>query len=152
MSSLQPDLQPLASKLLESKFAPIITIATNDEGDQVQALVESNGFHVDGIDWSDIQPWWLVAKQDEEIIGTIQVCPGKPIGRIEMLATKTSLSPLHKAQVAWRLNIAGMTTLKRAGSQLVSSMVSFDNKNVKKMMKKRGWTTMSTGNIMLKRI
>ena len=60
----------------KSKFAPTVTFASNEDGEDIETLVIQNGFTVEA-DWSEV-PNWLVAKLDNEIVGCLQVLPGKP--------------------------------------------------------------------------
>ncbi len=134
----------------KSRFAPTIEFATNEEGIFIGELVKSNGFNIE-VDWSEV-PGWLVAKDKNKVIGCLQVHIGKPIGRVEMLATSISLSDLKRAQVAWRLIVAASAVLNMNGSQYASMMILFKNKHFKRLLKKRGAWTIGQGNIMIGKI
>lgn len=135
----------------KSRFAPTINFATNEEGPLIGELLKSNGFTIE-MDWSDISPSWLVAKEGEKIIGCVQVLPGKPIGRAEMLAVIPDLSSAKRANIAWRLIVATNAVFKLGGSQYATMMVLFENKQFKRLLKKRGAWTIGQGNIMIARI
>lgn len=134
-----------------SSFSPSVTIAQNEAGETIRGLVKDNGFFYEA-DWSDIYPYWLIATHEGEIVGCLQVLPGKPIGRIEMLATKTSLDKLKRANIAWRLYVTAVSMLRTQGSQVASSIVLFNNKGVKRSLKKRGANVEGQGNIMMMEI
>lgn len=133
----------------KSRFAPTIDFATN-EGEAIGELVKSNGFTIP-VDWSEV-PGWLVSKDKDKVIGCVQVLVGKPIGRVEMLATDTTLNSLKRAQVAWRLIVAASAVLNMNGSQYASMMILFENKHFKRLLKKRGAWTIGQGNIMIGKI
>jgi len=135
----------------KSRFAPKVTFATDDEGQLIGDLVKSNGFNIE-VDWTEVNPYWLVAKDNEKIVGCLQVLPAKPISRGEMLATDLELNSMRRAQVAWRLIVAATAVFKMTGSQYASMMVLFENKHFKKLLKKRGAWTIGQGNIMIARI
>ena len=138
-------------KIRKSRFAPKVTFATDDEGMLIGELVKSNGFNIEA-DWAEVNPHWLVAKDDGKIVGCLQVLPAKPISRGEMLATDLELNSMRRAQVAWRLIVAATAVFKMTGSQYASMMVLFENKHFKKLLKKRGAWTIGQGNIMIARI
>ena len=129
-----------------------IRLATNADGPEIGELVEAGGFRVDGIDWSDIEPYWLVAENGAGIIGCLQVLPGKPIGRIEFLVVDEGLSHRERALVSKALGIQGYATLKMAGSQAASNLVNFKDKGFKRILKRRGARVMASGNMFLKRL
>ncbi len=135
----------------KSRFAPTVEMAKNEEGPIIGEIVRSHGFDIEA-DWTDIFPYWLVAKHEGEILGCIQVLPGKPIGRIEMLAMRTDLGDVKRAKVGWRLGIAALSTLSIAGSQLASSIIPFEHKRYKRLLKKRGWIVYNQGNLMMARV
>lgn len=130
-----------------------IRLAKNEEGTEIYDLVRENGFKIDGLDWSDIYPFWLVAENKEEkIIGCLQVCVSRPIGHIEMLSVKPDVIPMEKAIVVKSLLIAATITLKKGGAQLASGMIPFEMKSYKKLLKKRGCVVIASGNLMVKRL
>ena len=134
----------------ESRFAPVVTFATDEEGSLIGELVKTNGFKIEA-DWSEV-PNWLVAKEGEKIIGCLQVLIGKPVARGEMLATDPELDSIKRAQVAWRLIVAASAIFKMNGCQFASMMILFENKHFKRLVKKRGAWTIGQGNIMIARI
>jgi len=137
--------------IAKSRFNPQIFIAQNEDGPAIGELVKSNGSYFEA-DWTDIFPYWLVAKYEGEIIGCLQILPGKPVARAEMLCTKLDLDGPKRANVGWRLIQAGLNTLRISGAEHVNSIISFDNKHFKKLLKKRGWQIVNQGNLMMARI
>lgn len=90
-------------------------LARDDEGNRVRELAESVGFKAD-LDWDRVYPYWLVAIEFGEIVGTIQVCPGLPVGRLEVLAIDPSLRERHRKLLVRHLLVAGLHTLKALGA------------------------------------
>lgn len=136
----------------EQSTTPSIRLATNSDGDAIHRLVTDAGFAVDGIDWGVVYPYWLVAEQDAEVIGCIQVCIGIPIGRLEMLSVSRDLSHPLRAIVVKSLLLAGAATLKKAGAQMVSGMIPFEMKSYKRLLQRRGCVSIGVGNMMARRL
>ncbi len=126
-----------------------IRLATNDEGPIIKGFVAATGFKEDYLDWSQIFPFWLVAIVEDEIVGCLQVCPSRPIGRLEFLYTVPELSHKMRGLVVWQLVVTGRETLKLEGAQLVSAMIPFELKSYKRLLKRRGATTALSGNLMV---
>ncbi len=131
---------------------PQIRLADNSEGDKIHALVISNGFTLEDLDWSKVYPYWLVAEHDGVIVGTIQVCPALPIGRIEMLSTRDDLSHQLRALTVRQLLLAATLTLRQMGAQMASGIVPFEMKKYKNILKKHGCVIASNGNLMVKKL
>lgn len=127
-------------------------MATNAEGEAIHRLVEQAGFKVTGIDWSRIAPFWLVVEMNEKIVGCIQVCLSLPIGRIEMLSVDKDVPHITRSRIFQMLAVSAASTLKAAGAQMATMLISFQNKPQKKLLKKRGCVSISTGNLMAKRL
>jgi hypothetical protein len=127
-----------------------IRLAKNEDGPRIGDLARQTGFSID-LDWSEVHPFWLVA-EDDKIVGAIQIILAKPIGWLEMLVLDPDLTQLARARVVKRLASAGMTALKRFGSQIVMFSVPFEEKAYKKALKKRGAVVTSSGNVLAKRL
>lgn len=128
----------------------MIRLGTNADGPRIGELVAEGGFDVVGLDWTRIEPYWLVADNGEEIVGCLQVLPGRPAGRLELLAAEDSLTHREKAMVIKALITQGLTTLKLAGAQLATGMVPFEHKAYKRLLKKRGAVVIASGNMLAK--
>lgn len=116
-----------------------IRLAHVDEGLDIYGLLLSTGMgEIKGLSWDDIYPYWLVAEMEGRIVGCLQACPGKPIGRLEFLAVAPDLSHSEKAIVARDLGYAGLETLKAMGCQASSSLVKDDNLSWQRIMERRG--------------
>ncbi len=126
-----------------------VRLAQDVDGPRIGELAKLSGFTVDGLDWSKVHPFWLVA-EDEKIVGALQIILAKPIGWLEMLVLEPDLTELARARAVKKLAAAGMTALKGFGAQLVMFSVPFEEKSYKKALKKRGAVVTSTGNILAK--
>lgn len=127
-----------------------VRLADNSEGEIIRNLVSKNGFTINGINWNDIYPYWLCATMDNEIIGCIQVCIGKPIGRLEILCVKPGISHIQKALTIKTLLLAGSETLRQAGAQMACGIIPFSEKSYKRILRSHGCVTISSGNMMIK--
>ena len=59
---------------------PIIRLAQDSEGEDIHHILDEVGQIPDGLDWSRVYPYWLVAEHDGIIVGCAQVLPGFPLG------------------------------------------------------------------------
>ncbi len=128
-----------------------IRLAQNEDGPRIGELARHSGFTVDGLDWSEVHPFWLVA-EDEKITGALQVILAKPIGWLEMLVLDPDLSHLARARVVRKLGTAGMTALKGFGAQVAMFSVPYEEKSYKKVLKRRGAVVASSGNVLAKHL
>ena len=130
----------------------MIRLATDKDGPRIGELVQQNGFQVSELDWSEVAPWWLVSVEEQKITGAIQICPGKPTGRLEMLSVDPGLDPMPKARTVKELVEQGSATLAMGGSQIAIGVIPFEMKSYKRLLKRRGTVVISSGNVMAKRL
>lgn len=131
-----------------------VRLAMNEDGNVIKGLLDTFILEsqLDDVDWTDIYPYWLIAESDGYPVGCIQVCPGKPIGRLEMLAVDQSLPHPVTAKIVQALLLQGLATLRKMGSQLASGMIPFEMKQYKKILRKRGAVVIFAGNALIKRL
>jgi hypothetical protein len=130
-----------------------VRMAKNSDGNKIKDLARDNDFDgLDHLDWSDIEPYWLVAWQHGEIVGAVEVLPGKPVGRVEYLSVDQTLSKIQAARILQKLLIQAMATLKVSACQAMMGIVPFSNKGLKRIYKNRGGWVCATGNMLVKRI
>jgi hypothetical protein len=141
---------------MSRRATPEVTVrlAGNDEGKTVGDLARIAGFYVEGwdIDWSDIHPHWLLAEHEGRVVGAVQICYGKPVARLEMLALVPELPKRVRAAVIMELTAVAEQTMIQYGAQAGSSMISFSMPEFKKFVKRNGGVTVDSGNIFLKRL
>jgi hypothetical protein len=129
-------------------------LAINEEGPRVAELAAQAGFVFSDweIDWSDIHPHWLVADHRGELLGCMQLCYGRPVGRLEILSVDTSLEKPVRAYVVNLIGRTAMKIMKDYGAQAVSAMIPFEMKGWKRWLKLRGGVTLVSGNLLLYRM
>lgn len=133
---------------------PTVTIraATNADGERIGWLSWQAGFTIDDLDWSVVEPNWLVAERDGRVIGAVQMCPGRPIGRLELLSIEQSLPHYTKGRVVRALLYAGCRVLRSLGSQFVSGLVVPTREGFCEVLEARGVRKLTTGNIYLMKV
>ena len=134
---------------------PTVHIAGKEDSEAVHKLVVSNDVAeaiFEGVGWSDISPYWLVAKLKGEVVGCMQVIMAKPIGRIEFLATKPGIHPQARARVVKELMNQGFSVLERAGASMVAGTIATEMKPWKRQIKRMGAEMMGQGNMFVKRL
>lgn len=125
-----------------------IRMALDGEGERIRDLIKP----VVDLDWSHVYPHWLVCEMDG-IVGCLNVLPSKPIGVLDQLGIDPSLGNHARAKVARALILQGMSTLKKGGAQVSISLIPFDLKSYKRLLKKHfGAEVMGQGNILMARL
>lgn len=130
-----------------------IRLAANEDGGRIRALVTDTQIDIEGLDWSDIYPYWLVAETGGNIIGCLNVALSKPIGRLDLLAIDKSLKPHARGRVVRALILQGIATLKASGASATLSAVPFQLRSYKRILKKHfGAVVAGQGNMIIKRL
>lgn len=127
----------------------MIRLASNEDADRIRELLSSKI----ELDWTDIYPYWLVAEREGKIVGCINVALSKPIGILDQLAVDSSLNSHARGKVVRALILQGLGTLKAAGASASISMIPFELKSFKRVLKKHfGSVIVNQGNIILTRV
>ena len=127
----------------------MIRLARNEDGPRISDLV----FVPIDLDWSDIYPYWLVAEKDGKVVGCLNVAASKPIGMLDFLGLDESLSSHARGKVVRELVFQGIATLKAGGSQACLSVVPFELKSYKRVLKKHfNAVVAGQGNMIMKRL
>jgi len=130
-----------------------IALAQNEDGDRLRELVKQAGFlSADELDWSDIYPYWLVARIKGEVMGCIQIAMSKPVGYAEMLSIDQSVGHKTRALMVRELVLQANATLAKDGVSMVVGLISFELKSFKRILKKHGAKVIRTGNVLAKRL
>ncbi len=132
-----------------------LRLAKNADGPAIAMLRAACGYRdADWLDWSDIEPHWIVACDVHDIVGALSVCPGKPFGRLEMLAVHPGLAPRRRAECVKALVLQGMATLRLYGAQIEAHLIPFGDEfaSYKNILKKRGAVIVESGHIMYRRL
>lgn len=132
-----------------------VRMAKNDDGPEVERLMAAVGFfQFDGweIDWSDLEPNWLVGVHSGSIVGCIQVVPARPFGRIECLCVDPELSTMMKYAVTSALTTQAAMTVKMYGAQAVTSLIPYSLPSYFGGAMNRGWFELDEGHIVMRRL
>lgn len=128
-----------------------IRLAQNEDGERIRELVSNQV--CDGLDWSDVYPYWLVAENNGRIVGCLNVALSKPIGRLDTLGVDGSLNPHARSKAVRGLILQGIATLKANGSGACLSIVPFELRTYKKILKKHfDALVIGQGNMIIKRL
>lgn len=131
---------------------PTVRLATDQDGESVRELVEKQHGMADFLTWDHIAPYWLVAEIDGEMVGAMQTCPSRPVGRLEMLSLSRGLSPAAKALTVKALAYAGMAVINGHGAQQVQMFVPEELREYREILLSRGAEILDTGNMLAKRL
>jgi len=129
-----------------------VRLAQNEDGDDVHGLLYASGLRLEGLDWSDIYPHWLVVGPNGKLVGCLQVLLGKPVGFIEFMATEESLGHRDRAGVVQALYDQGYASLKTYGAQMIAGMIPFEIKAWKRVVKRRGGVVLYSGSTFITRL
>lgn len=142
----------MAINAVVKREAVTIRAATNADGEKIGELSWAAGFTIEGIDWSCVEPNWLVAEYGGDVVGAVQLCPGKPIGRIELLSIDQRLPHRAKSTVVRELLFAACRVLRSLGAQFVSGLVDDTRESFMQVLSRRGVRKLSTGVIYLLKV
>ena len=110
-------------------------------------LLSANDLLIGGLDWSDIGIDWWVAVHQDEIVGCVQVLPGKPLGIVNFLAVDPKF---HGSGVGVQLIKTAEILLGIAGCDGFISAT--DNEVIIKKAEKLGITGLGPTNLFVKRV
>lgn len=128
-----------------------VRLGVNEESNHIRDLVAATQADIEGLDWSDIYPYWLVAEKDRKIVGCINVAVSRPIGRLDFLAIDPRLRPHAKGRTVRALILQGLATLKQAGCSASISQIPFELRDYKRVLKKHfGAVVIGQGNMVMK--
>lgn len=113
-----------------------VRLAANSDGERIKDLITATQITIEGADWSDIYPYWLVAELHGTVVGCLNVALSKPIGRLDLLAVDKSLKPHARGRAVRALILQGMATLKADGAVATLSVVPFELHAYKRILKK----------------
>ncbi len=131
-----------------------VRLATDADGPRIGELTQASGFGVEGIDWSQVYPFWLVVEAGAggEVLGTIQVIQGQPIGWLEMLSLDPGLTQRGRAMAVKALVGFGVISLKAFGCQVIRGTVPFALESYTKILERHGAVITGSGNVMTMRL
>ena len=124
----------------------------NGAGQMIEQILAENDIELSGVDWSGPMPNWLLACNGEEVLGCCQVVVSKPIGYMEFLLVKPSVSFKLRAIALRKLAIQGMSTLYYGGAQYVAGMVAVKDQKFLDVIEKLNVLPLYTAHLVCKRI
>lgn len=131
---------------------PTVRLALDTDGEAVRKLVQKQHGILDTLKWDRIAPYWLIAEMNGEIIGALQTCPSRPIGRLEMLSLDYRLVPAVKAVTFKALALGGMTIIRGHGAEQVQMFLPEDLTEYREFLEGRGAVVLDTGHMLAKRL
>lgn len=131
---------------------PTVRLAENAEGEAVRKLVQQQHGALAVLQWDQIHPFWLVAELDGKIVGALQTCPSRPVGRLEMLSISRDLSGPAKALTVKALAYGGMAVIRGHGAQQVQMFVAEELTEYRAILESRGAVVLDTGFMLAKRL
>lgn len=132
--------------------APIVRLAEDKDGEAVRRLVEKQHGVLETLKWDRIAPYWLVAEINGEIVGALQTCPSRPVGRLEMLSLDKRLIHAARAVTVKALAYAGMATIRGHGAEQVQMFVPEDLSDYRGILESRGAQVLDTRHMLGKRL
>lgn len=125
-----------------------VRLATDEDGLRIKELQPAG---IEGLDWSNVHPYWIVADHDGRTVGCLNVAISKPIGRLDFLAVDSTLRPHARGKVVRALIIQGLAALKSAECSASISQIPFDLRAYKRILKKHfGAVVIGQGNMVLR--
>ena len=131
----------------------IVRPSTNNDGLAIRDLAKACGvLDVAGLDWSYVEGGWLVLEHEKEsVCGAIQLCPGRPIFRLEFLLVGPQLSKRERAEAVRLLCLSGLEVARQYRASAVYSMVRDGEHAWMNILERHGCHPIS-GGIMYKRV
>ncbi len=128
-----------------------VRMATDDEGTIIRDLTATKQMHQ--LDWSRVNPYWLVATMKDQIVGAMHFALGLPIGRLEMLVHNEGLDNHDRSTVIRALILHGIKSHYQMGASAIIMAVPFGAKKMKKILRDRlGAEILDQSHIVFKRL
>jgi hypothetical protein len=117
-----------------------IRVAQNNQGMAVRELLIQNNILEGMADarWDAIFPYWLLAVNEDEIIGCIQIVAAKPYGFLEFLCVKPGVTNQVRAVTVKKLLLVGCQQLRAMGSDYAVGTVPTTLKSYKNVLRNNG--------------
>jgi N-acetylglutamate synthase-like GNAT family acetyltransferase len=125
-----------------------LRFATNADGPAIAALMDSCGYDAKGLDWSAIEPYWIVSEEAGQVIGCAQVAYSKPMARVDMVGVSYELGA-HRAAAVYRdLLVFAIAAMRDFGAQTAIGFVPFERRNIVKFYRRFGALPCAQGNMI----
>lgn len=143
--------KPSKSRAQVLRDKVVIRLATNSAGPAIAAVLKENGIDLPGVKWDDVMPHWLIATQDDDVIGCCQVLVAKPFGFVDFLFVRPSVKFKVRAIAIRKLMLQGIRTLEVAGCSYAGAFVSEKNRKLADVVGKIA-TPVGKSELMVKRL
>lgn len=111
-------------------------VAKNEEGSRLQVLVDPDEVYPE-MNWNDINPWWVVALDEHDIVACAQVVASKPVGHVEYLALDPALNDMQKAYAIKTIVSFAWLQMQMLGVNAFRSAIPHGMRGWKKMVKRK---------------
>ena len=141
-----------------------IRIAEDKDGPEIGKLYKECEWPDHGVDWTrpGIGRWWIVAEENEEIVGAMQVVASKPfsyIGDIIIRPNYRARNGQGKGRLSrkvgllpYSLYIVGLALLEKMGTEICFGIVASDQGALKKFLINHGGIDLGEFSLMGRRL
>jgi len=123
--------------------------AVDAEGEAIHELVDTMtrqyGWTLPACDWSRVAPFWYVADVGGVLVGAVQLCIGRPICRLELLAVRPTLSKTKQAKIVKALLYHAFAAARLDGAALVCALISAKDDHFSRVIERWGAKFAVTG-------
>lgn len=102
------------------------------------------------IQWTEADlPWWMIIDDKGAIMAAVQICPQRPVGRLELMHIREGVGLRLRAALVKTLTAAGLQALRAVGCQVAVCFVAQHDNGFKRMLKRKlGAETVNHGNLL----
>lgn len=142
---------PQRSRAQAIRASVEIRLAVNEAGPAIAAVLKENGIVLERADWSKVDPYWLIATVGDDVIGCCQVAISQPVGYVEFMFVRPSVSFKLRAIAIRKLMIQSITMLRLAGCSYVGGFVAQSNRKFADVIAKIGFVKAFQADLYVKR-
>jgi len=130
-----------------------LAVAQPVHGEAIRRLVKADALEgLEHLDWTNLGGQWLVVLKGDDVVGCIQVLPGRPIGRVDFMVLDDSLTHREKSEATSMLIQQVTMLLRMAGVGAMISVVPDDPNGWPVVLERRGWVPVADGMMMIRRL
>ncbi len=112
---------------------PKVRLAEDWDAQAIQEILKESMQLIEGLDWTSLRPYWIVALHHDKVVGCVQALPGRPIGHLSCLAVRKEY---HRHGIGVYLYEAARRLLAAAKTEVFSMTTT--SEEVKGMLKRLG--------------
>ncbi len=141
-----------------------IRIAEDEDGPKIGQLYKECEWADHDVDWTrpGIGRWWIVAEENDEIVGAMQVVASQPfsyIGDIIIRPSYRARDEKGKGRLSrkvgllpYSLYIVGLALLEKMGTEICFGIVAENQQPLKKFLMNHGGTDLGNYSLMGRRL